>query len=101
MQLALTGGCHPSRKARKKTGGRLEWRFLRLHVPLGAGDNGAARGHKQLIQRAHAKGLKIFGCTMTPLEGFLLPGTPFPVVSPAGEVQRQAVNAWIPHQRRI
>jgi lysophospholipase L1-like esterase len=53
------------------------------------------QGHKQLIQRAHAKGLKIFGCTMTPLEGFLLPGTPFPVFSPAGEVKRQAVNAWI------
>jgi lysophospholipase L1-like esterase len=53
------------------------------------------QGHQQLIQRAHAKGLKIFGCTMTPLEGFLVPGTPFPVFSVAGEVKRQAVNAWI------
>jgi lysophospholipase L1-like esterase len=53
------------------------------------------QGHKQLIQRAHAKGLRIFGCTLTPLEGFLLPGTPFPVFSPAKEVKRQAVNAWI------
>ena len=53
------------------------------------------QGHKQLIERAHAKGLKIFGCTLTPLEGFLLPGTPFPLFSPAKEVKRQAVNAWI------
>jgi lysophospholipase L1-like esterase len=53
------------------------------------------QGHKQLIQRAHAKGLRIFGCTLTPHEGFLLPGTPFPVFSPAKEVKRQAVNAWI------
>jgi lysophospholipase L1-like esterase len=53
------------------------------------------QGNKQLIQRAHAKGLKIFGCTLTPVEGFLVPGTPFPVFSPAKEVKRQAINAWI------
>jgi lysophospholipase L1-like esterase len=53
------------------------------------------QGHKQLIQRAHAKGLRIFGCTLTPVEGFLVPGTPIPVFSPAQEVKRQAVNAWI------
>jgi lysophospholipase L1-like esterase len=53
------------------------------------------QGHKQLIQRAHANGLKIFGCTLTPVEGFLVPGTPIPVFSPSGEVKRQAVNAWI------
>ncbi len=53
------------------------------------------QGQKQLIQRAHARGLKIFGCTLTPVEGFLLPGTPIPVFSPAKEVNRQAVNAWI------
>ena len=53
------------------------------------------QGQKQLIQRAHARGLRIFGCTLTPVEGFLLPGTPIPVFSPAKEVKRQAVNAWI------
>ena len=53
------------------------------------------QGQKQLIQRAHAQGLKIYGCTFTPVEGFLLPGTPFPIFSPAKEVKRQAVNAWI------
>jgi len=53
------------------------------------------QGHRQLIQRARAKGLQIFGCTLTPLEGFLLPGTPFPVFTPAKEVKRQLVNTWI------
>ncbi len=53
------------------------------------------QGHKQLIERAHAKGLKIFGCTLTPVQGFLLPGTPFPIWTPANELKRQALNAWI------
>jgi lysophospholipase L1-like esterase len=53
------------------------------------------QGHKQLIERAHAVGLKIYGCTLNPVEGFLVPGTPFPVFSPEKEVKRQAVNAWI------
>jgi lysophospholipase L1-like esterase len=53
------------------------------------------QGHKQLIERAHAKGLKIYGCTLNPLQGFLLPGTPLPVWTPAKELKRQALNAWI------
>lgn len=47
-------------------------------------------GHKQLIRRAHAKGLKIYGCTLTPFEG-AFPG----YYTPAGEVKRETVNAWI------
>jgi lysophospholipase L1-like esterase len=53
------------------------------------------QGHKQLIVRAHAKGLRIYGCTLTPVEGFLIPGPLFPVFSPSSEAKRQAVNAWI------
>jgi lysophospholipase L1-like esterase len=53
------------------------------------------QGLRQLIARAHAQGLKIMGCTLNPVEGFLLPGTPIPVFSAAGEAKRQAVNAWI------
>jgi lysophospholipase L1-like esterase len=53
------------------------------------------QGYKQLIERAHAKGLKIYGCTATPVQGFLLPGTPFPVFTLENEAKRQAVNAWI------
>lgn len=48
-------------------------------------------GLKQLIERAHSKGLKIFGGTLTPFEG-----TPFPgYFTPEKEVKRKAVNQWI------
>src|SRR4051812_19022943 len=53
------------------------------------------QGHKQLIERAHAKGLKIYGATLTPVQGFVVPGTPFQVSSPGNEIKRQAVNTWI------
>lgn len=53
------------------------------------------QAHRQLIGRAHEKGLKIYGCTLGPVEGFLLPGTPLSVFSPAKEAKRQAVNHWI------
>lgn len=48
-------------------------------------------GMKQLIERAHSRGIKIFGGTLTPFEG-----TPFPgYFSADKEVKRKAVNAWI------
>jgi lysophospholipase L1-like esterase len=52
-------------------------------------ENQIIEGHRQLIARAHAHGLKIYGGTLTPFEGFA------PFSSPANEVKRQAVNAWI------
>lgn len=48
-------------------------------------------GLSQLIQRAHARGLKVIGATLTPNEGSTYPG----FFTPAGEVERQAVNQWI------
>ncbi len=45
-------------------------------------------GHKQLIDRAHARGVKIYGATLTPFEGA-------PYFTPEGEVKRQALNKWI------
>jgi lysophospholipase L1-like esterase len=45
-------------------------------------------GHKQLIARAHARGLKIFGATLTPFEGA-------GYWSQEGETKRQALNQWI------
>jgi lysophospholipase L1-like esterase len=48
-------------------------------------------GLKQLIERAHEHGIKIFGATLTPFEG-----TPFPgYFTPEKEVKRKAVNEWI------
>lgn len=48
-------------------------------------------GHRQLVERAHALGLKIYGGTLTPFEGTIYPG----YYSAAGEAKRQAVNEWI------
>jgi lysophospholipase L1-like esterase len=46
------------------------------------------RGYEQIISRAHAAGLKIFGGTLTPFKGAAY-------WSPAAEVKREAVNNWI------
>ena len=48
-------------------------------------------GMKQLIERAHEKGMKILGATLTPFEGTTIQG----YFSPAKEVKRKAVNEWI------
>ena len=48
-------------------------------------------GLAQMAARAHDKGLKIFGGTLTPFEGTIFPG----YYTPAKEVKRQAVNQWI------
>jgi lysophospholipase L1-like esterase len=45
-------------------------------------------GHKQLIERAHARGLKIYGATLTPFEGAAY-------YTPEGEAKRTALNEWI------
>jgi lysophospholipase L1-like esterase len=45
-------------------------------------------GHKQLIERAHERGLKIFGATLTPFYGAAY-------YSEVGERKRAALNDWI------
>jgi lysophospholipase L1-like esterase len=45
-------------------------------------------GHRQLIEAAHMRGIKIIGCTLTPRHT-TRPGTA------VGEPVRQALNAWI------
>jgi lysophospholipase L1-like esterase len=48
-------------------------------------------GLKQMIERAHERGLRIFGATLTPFEGTVSKG----YFTPEKEVQRKAVNEWI------
>ena len=48
-------------------------------------------GYRQLIARAHAKGIPVYGATLTPFEGTIFPG----YYSPEKEAVRQAVNNWI------
>jgi lysophospholipase L1-like esterase len=45
-------------------------------------------GHKQLIELAHTKGLKIYGATLTPFEGAAY-------FTKEGEAKRAALNEWI------
>ena len=45
-------------------------------------------GHRQLIERAHSRGLKIYGGTLTPFWGAAY-------YTDVGEAKRQAVNEWI------
>ncbi len=44
--------------------------------------------HRQLIDRAHAHGLTIYGATLTPFEGAAY-------ATPEGEAKRQALNDWM------
>lgn len=48
-------------------------------------------GHSQLIARARARGLRIYGATLLPYEGTTFPG----YWSPEGESARQKLNEWI------
>jgi lysophospholipase L1-like esterase len=44
--------------------------------------------HRQIIARAHTRGLKVFGCTLTPFEDA-------PYFTPDGEAKREEVNNFI------
>jgi len=48
-------------------------------------------GMRQIIVRSHARGLRIYGGTLTPFEGATIPD----FYTPQGEVARQAVNSFI------
>ena len=49
------------------------------------------QGHRQIIDRAHALGLKAIGGTLNPVEGYPFPG----LWTAELEAKRQAVNHWI------
>src|SRR6185503_6046989 len=44
--------------------------------------------HKQMVERAHARGLRIYGATLTPFEGASS-------WTSEGEAKRQVLNDWI------
>jgi lysophospholipase L1-like esterase len=47
--------------------------------------------YRQLIARAHSRGIKLIGCTLTPFEGVDIPG----YYSETKEANRRKVNQWI------
>lgn len=48
-------------------------------------------GYQQLIDRAHARGVRIIGATITPVEGVAFPG----YATPQKDAIREEINAWI------
>jgi len=54
--------------------------------PVSAGE--IIAGYRQIIARAHANGIKVFGATLTPFEGAAY-------FTAAGEIERQQVNDFI------
>jgi lysophospholipase L1-like esterase len=65
---------------------------LRNRNPIEATAEDMIAGYKQMILRAHARGIKIFGGTLLPFENeTFTPGA----YTPEGEARRQAVNTWI------
>jgi lysophospholipase L1-like esterase len=52
-------------------------------------------GYKQLIERAHLRGLKVIGSPLTPFENALANGPNVGYFSPDKEAKRQTVNNWI------
>lgn len=55
-------------------------------------------GMRELIERAHARGVKIWGATLLPYKGTQVPpdaGFEGPYFTAEGEAKRQAINHWI------
>jgi len=48
-------------------------------------------GYRQFVERAHEKGIKVFGATLLPFEDTTIAN----FYSPAKETRRQTVNQWI------
>ena len=63
-------------------------RFRALQPPVKATAERIIDGYRQLITRAHAHGIKIYGATIAPYEGAAY-------WSAEGETHRQKINAWI------
>ena len=62
--------------------------FKRLSTGNKATAEAIIAGYRQIIARAHAKGLKVFGATIAPYGGATY-------YSEEGEAQREAINRWI------
>lgn len=68
--------------------GAMGERFRAMQPPVKATADRLIEGYRQLIARAHAHGLKIYGATIAPYEGAAY-------WSAEGESHRQRINAWI------
>jgi lysophospholipase L1-like esterase len=62
--------------------------FLKMFPGAPVTTDDVIAGHRQLIARAHDRGVRVYGTTIAPFEGSEL-------YTPEGENARQAVNDWI------
>lgn len=60
-------------------------------IGRGVGADDLIAAHRQIIERARARGLAIIGATLTPIEDTTFEG----YYTPAHEAARQALNQWI------
>ena len=60
-------------------------------------------GYRQLIARAHKRGIRVIGTTIPPFEGstFVAFGLNLTLYTPEREKSRQAVNEWIRHSGKF
>ena len=68
--------------------GPMAERFKALVGPNKATADGIIAAYRQIIARAHAKGVKVVGATIAPYEGAMY-------YSAEGESVRQSINQWI------
>jgi lysophospholipase L1-like esterase len=71
-------------------GAKLEERYLADPNNLRS-LNDITNAYRELLSRAHARGIKLIGTTLTPFEGVDVPG----YYTEAKEITRQAINKWI------
>ncbi len=62
-----------------------------IGIPIGAEADEIIAAHRQIIERAHAMGLLVYGGTLAPFQAYL-PGIYY---TADGEAKRQAINRWI------
>ena len=56
---------------------------------------GLISGYRQLVARAHEKGLRVIGSTIPPFEDAFFTKPPLKFYTPEKEAVRQSVNAWM------
>ena len=71
-------------------GAKMDGQYLADPAETRSGQD-IINAYRQLISRAHARGVKVIGATLTPCEGVDIPG----YYSEAKETVRETVNKWI------
>ena len=58
-------------------------------------------GYRQIIKRAHRKGIRVIGTTLSPFEDSFFEDPPMTFFTPEKEAVREKVNAWILNSREF